>query len=71
MWDINRGQTEFLANPQWEKIKCTAFHANFRPQPIANHTSVVYNEKMYLFGGVVNKGPNTDMYSLELKNQKY
>jgi N-acetylneuraminic acid mutarotase len=38
---------------------------------ISHHTSVVYGDKMYLFGGSTSTQENETFYSLDLKNWKW
>ena len=74
MWSINLndldrfvpGETEYNANPEWQQVN-TSGH---KPPPISHHTSVVFNSKMYLYGGCSIDNENKNMYTLDLvKNQ--
>lgn len=38
-----------------------------KPGPLAHHTSVVYNDKMYLYGGNKEGEENQKFFSLDLK----
>lgn len=43
-----------------------------KPVAIAHHTSIVFNERMYLFGGShANGEDNRKFYSLDLKSFKW
>ncbi len=54
---------------QWVKVET---HGNNRPGPIAHHTSVIYGDKMYLFGGSSMQKVETQyFYSLDLKQFKW
>ena len=57
------GESEYKVNPIWKKIECTGI---CKPKPIYKHTSVVFEDKMYLFGGLFKDRENPDMYSLDL-----
>lgn len=54
---------------QWSHVATTGAH---QPGAISHHSSVVFHEKMYLFGGSIgNSDPNERMYSLDLKSNKW
>lgn len=57
------GQSEYQQNPNWEKIK---INGNVKPPALSNHSSVVYKNKMYLFGGSSKESENIEMYTLDL-----
>ena len=42
------GESEYMENPEWELIKTIG---KPQPKPICNHSSVIYGDKMYLYGG--------------------
>lgn len=61
------GETEYQLNPTWVNEKCTGIS---KPKAVSGHTSIVYGDKMALYGGLNADKENTDMYSLDLtKNQ--
>lgn len=62
------GQSEYSPNPQWELIK---INGNVRPPALSNHSSVVYKNKMYLFGGSSMECENVDMYTLDLSSSLF
>jgi hypothetical protein len=62
------GQGEYQANPQWEQIK---INGTTKPPALSNHSSVVYKNKMYLFGGSSNESENVAMYTLDLQLFKW
>lgn len=41
------------------------------PPPITNHTSTVYGDKMYLFGGSSMDHENESLYSLDLNKYQW
>jgi len=41
------------------------------PKPIANHTSVVYENKMYLFGGSGGMCENMEIFLLDLDTYQW
>lgn len=41
------------------------------PIPVANHTSAVYENKMYLFGGGGGMCENLDLYQLDLDSYRW
>jgi hypothetical protein len=53
------GVSEQDPNPEWNLIKCIGAQM---PIPVANHTSAVYENKMYLFGGGGGMCENLDLY---------
>lgn len=63
---LTQGESEFKQHPEWEQLTTTG---NI-PKPIANHTSVVFENKMYLFGGSGGMCENTELYCLDL-NKNY
>lgn len=42
-----------------------------KPRPRAGHSAVVYNEKMYIFGGKYSKGILSDLWSFDFKDKKW
>ena len=57
------GDTDVHMNPTWHKIKTSGIS---KPKAMACHTSVVLEDKMYLFGGTSNGKQCQDMYALDL-----
>mmetsp|Transcript_16421 Transcript_16421/g.27826 ORF Transcript_16421/g.27826 Transcript_16421/m.27826 type:complete len:159 (+) Transcript_16421:214-690(+) len=63
---FENGVTEYNPNPDWLEVSTTGQ----KPPPISHHSSIVYQNKMYLFGGSSRDSENLNMYSLDLvKNQ--
>jgi len=64
--DFVPGESEFSLNPEWYELNTTGT----RPPAISHHTSLVYQNKMFLFGGSTRDQENTNFYQLDLtKNQ--
>ena len=61
--EFTAGSSEYLENPEWEQVQ--TFGAK-QPRKIGHHKSVVYQDKMYLFGGSTVCNDNLEMYSLDL-----
>jgi len=57
------GHSENSDNPEWNLIKTSGTN---QPKPIANHTSVVFDNKMYLYGGGGGMCENREIYTLDL-----
>ena len=53
-------------NPVWTEIKTQGSMGCKVPKPIANHTSCVYGNTMYMFGGSGGMCENTDLYALDM-----
>lgn len=77
LWSINLdeigrleiGKSEHIPNPQWNHHQRDGnkyYNTNNWPHPVANHTSVVYKDKMYLFGGSSGMCENQDFWSFDL-----
>ena len=65
-----QGQSEHQPNPEWKLIN-TSGSASSKPSPIANHTSVTFENKMYLFGGSGGMCENLDLYCLDLSSYQW
>lgn len=65
---LRHGTSESLPNPEWRLIKTMGQKV---PLPISNHTSVVYNNKMFLFGGGGGMCENKEMYVLDLETYRW
>jgi N-acetylneuraminic acid mutarotase len=72
MMDINgldsfkQGETEYETNPEWQLIETSGMVNSVKPPPISHHTSTVYGDKMFLFGGSSKNAENLNLYSLDL-----
>lgn len=50
---------------EWHRLDLKGKHV---PRPVSHHTSVIYENKMYLFGGINGIDSNEQMYSLNLND---
>jgi hypothetical protein len=57
-----------ITPPAWEEVET---HGNNKPGYLAHHTSVVYNEKMYLYGGSNLETENQNLLSLDLNTYEW
>ena len=57
------GESEYNLNAEWELVETQGAS---KPKPLANHTCVEYQGKMYLFGGSNLGGENLQMHTLDL-----
>jgi N-acetylneuraminic acid mutarotase len=56
--------------PKWEKI--TQLNVKFAPGALAHHTATVYNNAVYIIGGIRANGvSNTEMYKFDIYNLKW
>ena len=62
------GESEYSSNAEWELIETQG--AN-KPKPLANHTCVEYQGKMYAFGGSNLGGENLIMNTLDLHRNQW
>ena len=67
-YNLVQGQSEHAPNPEWRFIKTTGTN---QPSPIANHTSIAFENKMYLFGGSGGMCENLDLYCLDLNTYQW
>ena len=65
-----QGQSEHAPNPEWKLVK-TGGNPASQPNPIANHTSVVFDDKMYLFGGSGGMCENIELFCLDLHSYQW
>lgn len=63
LFEFVPGETDTHMNPVWHKMKTSGIS---KPKAMAGHTSVVHEDKMYLFGGISKDKECTDMYLLDL-----
>lgn len=69
---LEQGKSEHTSNPEWIQIrKESNKYSNVWPNPVANHTSVVYKDKMYMFGGSSGMCENEDFYSFDLNQNAW
>jgi len=61
------GESEFSLNPEWSEVKTSGP----KPPPISHHSSLVYQHKMFLFGGSTRDAENLNMYSLDLVKDQW
>ena len=61
--NFEAGQSEYLTNPEWESVETKG--ANI-PKPVCNHSSVVFDGFMYMFGGSDGHQDNKTFYKLDL-----
>jgi len=59
----------FGGSPSKLMNNATGLQANKRPAARDGHTSVLYNEKFYVFGGDRHHMPFNDLFMLDLKNE--
>jgi len=76
LWMMNLANLQDLDKPEFEQDKKLMWHlietSGPNPGAISHHSSVVYNERMYLFGGSKANGEeNKKFYSLDLKSYKW
>ena len=57
------GESEYMVNPEWELIKTIGKE---QPKPICNHTSIIFGDKMYLYGGSCPAMEKPTFFSLDL-----
>ena len=55
-----------MENPEWEPIKTIG---KDQPKPICNHSTVIFGEKMYLYGGSCPSQDKPTFYTLDLSRQ--
>jgi hypothetical protein len=66
--DLDRQESEQEKKLSWELVS-TSGHS---PGAVSHHTSVVFGDKMYLFGGSKSNGDeNKNFYHLDLKNFRW
>jgi Kelch motif len=67
---IQSGQLQTDSNGWlWQEVQTSGPKT---PGKISNHTSVVHNDKMYVYGGCKNSGDcNENMYRLDLKTFRW
>jgi len=66
--DLDKPEAEQEKKLIWQEIQTSGQS----PGAIAHHTSVVYNDRMYLFGGSTSNGTeNQRLYCLDLKTFKW
>jgi hypothetical protein len=77
LWYIDMEELKDLEKPEdlqekkcmWKPVETTGKDI---PGPLSHHTSAVYGDKMFLFGGSSSNGEeNKHMYALDLKFQKW
>ena len=61
--DFEPGKSEYLTNPEWVQVETKGQNI---PRPISNHSSVVYEGFMYLFGGSNGNADNETLYKLDM-----
>ena len=76
MWVMNLGHLGDLDKPEFEQEKKLMWSqietSGPSPGALAHHSSVVFNDRMYLFGGSSSNGAeNQKFYSLDLKTFKW
>ena len=76
LWMINLAHLQDLEKPESEQDKKLMWHlmetTGPNPGAISHHTSVVFNERMYLFGGSKANGEeNPRFFSLDLKSYRW
>eukprot|EP00347_Sterkiella_histriomuscorum_P006674 403351868 len=76
LWMLNLGHLSDLDKPENEQDKKLMWHhtdtSGPSPGAISHHTSVVFNERMYLFGGSKANGEeNSKFFSLDLKSYRW
>ena len=54
-------------NPEWHEVNTTGS----KPASISHHSSLVYQNKMYLFGGSMKGSENLNLYALDLIKDKW
>jgi len=69
---LESGVSERTQNPEWVQYNLEGKKSNaLWPNPVANHTSVVFKDKMYLFGGSSGMCENEDLYAYDLNNNSW
>ena len=61
------GETEYSINPEWVEMACTGT----KPPPMSHHSSLVYQTKMYMFGGSTRVSENLNFYTLDLVKDQW
>jgi hypothetical protein len=66
--DFESGKSEYLTNPEWNPIDTKG---QVIPKPVSNHSSVVYDGSMYMFGGSNGNVDNVSMFKLDLSKYSW
>lgn len=67
---MNGGASNYGGSPsKLNNIDSRGLQPNKRPAARDGHTSVLYNERFYVFGGDRHHMPFNDMFVLDLKNE--
>lgn len=77
LWRINlaeltefrNGESEYEVNPEWELVETSG---QVKPIAMSHQSSVVFQKKMYLFGGSTKtQSENLQMFSLDLEKHQW
>ena len=76
LWMLDLGKLIDLEKPEEDQRKECMWHkidtSGKGPGAVSHHSSVVYGDKMYLFGGSKENGEeNPHLFSLDLKSYKW